>query len=97
MNCKNRGASIQTISGMVQCPYCGTLNQSAPVVLASALRIETVNEIATVMIPQWSVLPSSRVDIFSTGLDNQQAVSVHIVQGDGEQLNQTRESKCSNS
>ena len=91
MNCKNCGASIQSTSGMTQCPYCGTLNQSAPAVLASALRIETVNEVATVMIPQWSALPSSRVDIFSTGLDNQQAVSVHIVQGDSDRLSQNRD------
>lgn len=91
MNCKNCGASLQTTSGMPQCPYCGTMNQSAPLVLASALRHETVNEAATVMIPQWSALPSSRTDVFSTGLDHQQAVSIHIVQGDSDRLSQNRD------
>jgi molecular chaperone DnaK (HSP70) len=76
---------------MIQCPYCGGLNQSLPVVLAGALRIETLNEVATVMIPKWSALPAGRIDIFSTGLENQEAVSVHIVQGDSDQLNQNRE------
>lgn len=76
---------------MIQCPYCGGLNQAMPVVLASALRIETINEVATVMVPRWSALPAGRIDVFSTGLENQQAVSVHIVQGDSDQLNQNRE------
>jgi molecular chaperone DnaK (HSP70) len=91
MNCNNCGAALQSTSGMTQCPYCGTLNQSAPVILASDLRIETVNEVATVMIPRWSALPSSRTEIFSTGLDNQQAVSVHIMQGESERLVQNRD------
>jgi molecular chaperone DnaK len=62
-----------------------------PVVLARALRIETLDEVATVMIPEWSALPAGRIDVFSTGLENQQAVSVHIVQGDSEQLSQNRD------
>lgn len=62
-----------------------------PVVLAKALRIETLNEVATVMIPKWSALPAGRIDVFSTGLENQQAVSVHIVQGDSDQLSQNRD------
>lgn len=91
MNCKNCGATIQPTSGVTQCPYCGTLNQFAPIVLAGALRIETVNEVATVMIPKWSVLPSSRVDVFSTGFDDQQAVNIRIVQGDSDRLSQNRD------
>jgi molecular chaperone DnaK len=76
---------------MIQCPYCGGLNQSMPVVLARALRIETLDEVATVMIPKWSALPAGRMDVFSTGLENQQAVSVHIVQGDSDQLSENRD------
>ena len=91
MNCKNCGAPLQPVSAMIQCPYCGGLNQSMPVVLARALRIETLNEVATVMIPKWSALPAGRMDVFSTGLENQQAVSVHIVQGDSDQLSQNRD------
>jgi molecular chaperone DnaK len=62
-----------------------------PVVLARALRIETIDDVATVMIPKWSALPAGRIDIFSTGLENQEAVSVHIVQGDSDQLGQNRD------
>ncbi|MCK6584976.1 MAG: Hsp70 family protein [Anaerolineales bacterium] len=43
------------------------------------------------MIPKWSALPSSRVDVFSTGLGDQQAVSIRILQGDSDQLSQNRD------
>ena len=91
MNCKNCGAPLQSNSAMIQCPYCGALNQVMPVVLARALRIETFNEVAAVIIPQWSALPTGHSEVFSTGLENQEAVSVHIVQGDSDQLNQNRD------
>jgi len=90
MNCINCGAPIETTNSVFQCPYCGGLNQTAPVVLAQSLRIETLNEIATVLIPKWSALPTSLVQSFSTGMDNQQAVNVHLLQGDGEKLEQNR-------
>ena len=91
MNCKFCGALLPSTSAMIQCSYCGGLNQSMPVVLARALRIETINEVATVMIPKWSALPAGRIDVFSTGMEIQEAVSVHIVQGDSDQLSQNRD------
>jgi molecular chaperone DnaK len=67
------------------------LNQLAPVVLAQSLRIETINETATAIISQGSALPTGFITDFSTGLDNQSAVSVHLLQGEGEKLSQNRE------
>ena len=90
MHCRNCGAPLDTTSPVIECPYCGALNQNAPVVLAQSLRIETMNETATVMVPRWTALPTSFIAEFSTGMDNQQVVSVQILQGDGEKVAQNR-------
>lgn len=91
MNCENCGAPLDITSSLVKCSYCGALNQTAPIVLAQSLRIETINETASEIIPKWSALPTGFITDFSTGTDNQQAVSVHILQGDGEKLAQNRD------
>jgi hypothetical protein len=91
MKCANCGAPFDKTSSLVKCPYCGGLTQTAPVVLAQSLRIETINETATAIIHKWSALPTSFIADFSTALDNQQAVSVHILQGDGEKITQNRD------
>jgi molecular chaperone DnaK (HSP70) len=91
MNCINCGALLESSNSVVKCPYCGGLTQTAPVVLSQALRIETINDTATVMIEKWRALPTGCIQIFSTGLDNQQSVSVHILQGDDEKLERNRE------
>ena len=80
--CVSCGAALDSTSGMVKCPYCGSMNQVAPIVLAESLRIETINEVASILIPKWTALPASITEVFSTGLDNQNSVSVHIVQGE---------------
>ena len=90
LKCASCGASLESFSGVVKCPHCGSLNQVAPVILTEALRIETINDVASVLIPKWTSLPTSLTEIFSTGLDNQSAVSVHIVQGEGEHISQNR-------
>lgn len=91
MQCLSCGAPLEILSSLVKCSYCGALNQTAPVVLAQSLRIETINETATVIIPQGSALPNGLITDFSTGLDHQSAVSVHLLQGEGEKLAQNRE------
>lgn len=91
MICTNCSAAFESNEPISKCPYCGSLNQTAPVVLAQALRIETINDTASVIIPKWSALPTGNIQIFSTGLDNQQSVSVHILQGDHDVLTQNRE------
>ena len=70
--CVSCGAALDSTSGMVKCPYCRSMNQVAPIVLAESLRIETITE------------------VFSTGLDNQNSVSVHIVQGEADHISQNR-------
>ena len=89
--CPNCSAQFESTGTVSKCPYCGGLNQIAPVVLAQALRIETINDTASVIIPKWSALPTGNIQNFSTGLDNQQSVSVHILQGDHDELAQNRE------
>lgn len=91
MNCLNCSAPFEITSPMVKCAYCGTFNQTAPSVLAQSLRIETLEETATVIIPRWSALPTGLITDFSTGLDHQSAVSVHLLQGEGERVAQNRE------
>jgi len=88
--CVHCGAALETTSGMAKCAYCGNMNQVAPVVLAEALRIETINEVASILIPKWTALPASIIEVFSTGFDNQSSVSVHIVQGEFERVSQNR-------
>ena len=44
MNCTKCGAALDIVSTSVKCPYCRTLNQLVPVVLAHALSIETISD-----------------------------------------------------
>jgi molecular chaperone DnaK (HSP70) len=88
--CINCGAALDSTSGMVKCPYCGSMNQVAPVVLAESLRIETINDVASILIPKWTALPASVTEVFSTGSDNQSSVSVHIVQGEFDHVSKNR-------
>lgn len=88
--CDSCGAALDSISGMVTCDYCGHMTQVSPVILVEALRIETINGVASVLIQKWTALPASITETFSTGLDNQHSVSVHILQGGGEFVSQNR-------
>ncbi|MBI5964814.1 MAG: Hsp70 family protein [Chloroflexi bacterium] len=88
--CISCGAALDSTSGMVKCPYCGSMNQVATVVLTESLRIETINEVASILIPRWTALPASVTEIFSTGTDNQSSVSVHIVQGESDHISKNR-------
>ncbi len=88
--CIGCGAALDSTAGMVKCPYCGSLNQVAPVVLAESLRIETINDVASILIPKWTALPASVTEVFSTGSDNQSSVGVHIVQGESDHISKNR-------
>lgn len=46
------------------------------------LSIETLGGMATVMIPSNTTIPHKKSEVFSTAVDNQPGVEVHIVQGD---------------
>lgn len=88
--CIGCGVTLDSTSGIVKCPYCGRMNQVALAVLAESLRIETVNEVASILIPKWAALPARITEVFSTGMDNQNSVSVHIVQGESDQVSKNR-------
>lgn len=88
--CISCGAVLDSTSGMVKCPYCGSMNQVAPIVLAESLRIETINDVASILIPKWTALPARVTEVFSTGQDNQNSVSVHIVQGESDHISENR-------
>ena len=66
------------------------MNQVAPIVLAESLRIETINDVASILIPKWAALPAKVTETFSTGLDDQSSVSVHIVQGESDHISKNR-------
>ena len=66
------------------------MNQVSPIVLAESLRIETINDVASILIPKWTALPARVTEVFSTGLDNQNSVSVHIVQGESDHISENR-------
>lgn len=90
MNCKNCHGVLERITAVVYCPYCGTANQMADVILAQALRIRTIDNKATPIIPTETALPYAMSEIFSTGMDNQTSVEIHLQQGDSEQADQNR-------
>lgn len=66
------------------------MNQVAPIVLAESLRIETINEVASILISKWTALPARVTEVFSTGQDNQNSVSVHMVQGESDHISENR-------
>ncbi|HDM31876.1 MAG TPA: molecular chaperone DnaK, partial [bacterium] len=46
------------------------------------LAIETLGGIATPMIPKNTTIPTSKTEIFTTAVDNQTSVEIHVVQGE---------------
>ena len=47
-----------------------------------SLGIETLGGVCTVLIPRNTTIPTSKSQVFSTAVDNQPAVDVHILQGE---------------
>jgi molecular chaperone DnaK (HSP70) len=88
--CDGCGASIDLSRPHQYCEYCGTPIRLRESVLARALRIETQNDVASILLPQGTVLPASVVEIYSTSLDNQVSVGIHLLEGDSEAASQCR-------
>ena len=47
-----------------------------------SLGIETLGNVCTVLIPRNTTIPTSKSQVFSTAVDNQPAVDIHILQGE---------------
>lgn len=90
VRCEACGASIALSGAPRFCEYCGAAVQLKESVLARALRIETQNDVASILLPRGTVLPAGMVEIYSTSQDNQQSVGVHLLEGDGETAGQCR-------
>jgi len=55
-----------------------------------SLGIETMGAVMTVMIPRNTTLPSQRKETFSTAVDNQASVEVHVMQGERAEAKENR-------
>src|SRR5688500_289716 len=49
-----------------------------------SLGVETLGGVMTVLIPRNTTFPSSKTEVFSTAADNQQAVTINVLQGERE-------------
>jgi len=87
-HCDGCGASIELLRSPQYCEYCGTPIRLKESVLARALRIETQSDIASILLPQGTVLPASMVEIYSTSQDNQVSVGIHLLEGDSDTASQ---------
>ena len=47
-----------------------------------SLGIETLGNVMTVLIPRNTTIPASKKEVFSTAVDNQPAVDIHVLQGE---------------
>ena len=55
-----------------------------------SLGIETLGNVMTVLIPKNTTIPTSKSQVFSTAVDNQPAVDVHVLQGERPMANDNK-------
>ena len=55
-----------------------------------SLGIETLGNVMTVLIPRNTTIPASKSQVFSTAVDNQPAVDIHVLQGERPMANDNK-------
>jgi molecular chaperone DnaK (HSP70) len=90
VHCESCGAAVELSRAPQSCEFCGTPVRPKQAALARALRIETAGGVASILLPQWTVLPASVSEIYSTAEDNQAAVGVHLLEGDADTVSGCR-------
>jgi molecular chaperone DnaK (HSP70) len=88
--CGGCGASIDLSRAPRYCEYCGAPVRLQESLLARALRIETQGDVASILLPQGTLLPAGLVEIYSTSMDDQTSVGVHLLEGDSDTASQCR-------
>ena len=88
--CKACNAPLNpTDASKLRCVYCGVFIPHNGV-LISDLCIETVGDIASIIVPKQTILPYVLSEVFSTANDNQSSIQIHLIQGDNEFASKNR-------
>jgi molecular chaperone DnaK (HSP70) len=73
----------------LRCGYCGAFIAQNGTLLSN-LCIETVGDMASIIIPKQTIIPYVLSEVFSTANDNQSSIQIHLVQGDNELASKNR-------
>jgi len=55
-----------------------------------SLGIETLGQVNTILIPKNTTVPTSKTQVFSTAVDNQPSVEIHVLQGERPMVNDNK-------
>ena len=89
--CDHCGAP-RTDQAALFCAFCGksVVESSAGPRLLEAISVETAGDEATPFIPYGALVPTSSSDVFSTAIERQETVQVHLLLGNSKRASQSR-------